>query len=157
MCNRPRMTKAKATAPSKLRIMLVGGGARSHALGEALLRSPSVGTILFAPGTSGLERRGFRTLPVASQDFLGLAEPGQSSAPMDPEVRQRQFLRIIGRLIELRDYLEIGLLEDLHWMDPASQALNSNPSCPESKAAVAKRVVRSMFWVRGELGDGPQP
>ena len=40
-------------------------------------------------------------------DFLGLAEPGQSSVPTAPEVRQREFLRIIGRLIELRDYLEI--------------------------------------------------
>ncbi|MCO4761611.1 MAG: phosphoribosylamine--glycine ligase [Myxococcales bacterium] len=56
------------------RVMLVGGGARSHALAEALRRSPSVATVLLAPGTSGLERRGYRTLPVASQDLLGLAE-----------------------------------------------------------------------------------
>ncbi len=56
------------------RIMIVGGGARSHALGEALLRSPSVASVCFAPGTSGLERRGFVTLPVASQDLRGLAE-----------------------------------------------------------------------------------
>ena len=44
-------------------------------------------------------------------DFLGLAEPGQTVAAVDPEVRQREFLRILERIIELRDYLEIGLLD----------------------------------------------
>lgn len=68
----PIQTSPKSSVGA--RVMLVGGGARSHALGEALKRSPSVATVLFAPGTSGLERRGFRTLPVASQDLVGLAE-----------------------------------------------------------------------------------
>jgi phosphoribosylamine---glycine ligase len=54
--------------------MIVGGGARSHALGMALLASPSVGLVEYAPGTSGLERRGFATVPVSSQDFPGLVE-----------------------------------------------------------------------------------
>lgn len=56
------------------RILLVGGGARSHALGELLLASPSVATVEFAPGTSGLERQGFATVAVSSQDFPGLVE-----------------------------------------------------------------------------------
>ncbi len=59
---------------SGARVLVVGGGARSHALGEALRASPSVGLVRFAPGTSGLERRGFETVPVSSQDFVGLAE-----------------------------------------------------------------------------------
>lgn len=58
----------------KARVLIVGTGARNHALGEALRRSPSVGKVVFAPGTSGLERLGFETAPVASQDFDGLVE-----------------------------------------------------------------------------------
>ena len=50
----------------KARVLIVGGGARSHTLGEALKASPSVGKVVFAPGTSGLERLGYETIPVAS-------------------------------------------------------------------------------------------
>lgn len=64
----PRLGKGHA------KVLIVGGGARSHALAEVLLASDSVGSVEFAPGTSGLERRGFATVPVASQDFAGLAE-----------------------------------------------------------------------------------
>lgn len=59
------------------KVLIVGGGARSHALGEAMLRSPSVGLVEFAPGTSGLERRGFATAPVSSQDIRSLVEHAQ--------------------------------------------------------------------------------
>ena len=54
--------------------MIVGGGARSHALGEALQASPSVGKVVFAPGTTGLEALGYETAPVASQDLPGLVD-----------------------------------------------------------------------------------
>jgi len=63
-----------AKRDSGAHVLLVGGGARSHALGLALANSPSVEKVVFAPGTSGLERRGWQTAPVASQDFKGLAE-----------------------------------------------------------------------------------
>jgi phosphoribosylamine---glycine ligase len=59
---------------AKASVLIVGGGARSHALGEALQGSPSVGRVVFAPGTSGLEARGFETAPVATQDLPGLVE-----------------------------------------------------------------------------------
>lgn len=59
------------------RVLVVGGGARSHALALALRASPSVGVVDFAPGTSGLERRGWQTLAVASQDLKGLAEAAE--------------------------------------------------------------------------------
>jgi len=55
-------------------VLIVGGGGRSHALGEALLASPSVGRVVFAPGTTGLEHLGYETAPVASQDLPGLVE-----------------------------------------------------------------------------------
>ncbi len=56
------------------RVLIVGGGGRSHALGDALLASPSVDRVIYAPGTSGLESLGFETAPVASQDLPGLVE-----------------------------------------------------------------------------------
>ncbi|PKN58184.1 MAG: phosphoribosylamine--glycine ligase [Deltaproteobacteria bacterium HGW-Deltaproteobacteria-14] len=56
------------------RVMIIGGGGRSHALGEALRQSPSVAQVVFAPGTSGLEWLGYETAPVASQDLPGLVE-----------------------------------------------------------------------------------
>ena len=62
------------TTPPAHRVLLVGGGARSHALALALKNSPTVAEVVFAPGTSGLERRGWPTAPVASQDLKGLAE-----------------------------------------------------------------------------------
>ena len=56
------------------KVMIVGGGGRGHALGEALKASPSVGKVVYAPGSSGLERLGYETAPVASQDLPGLVE-----------------------------------------------------------------------------------
>lgn len=59
---------------SGARVLIVGGGGRSHALGQALLASPSVSKVVYAPGTTGLEYLGYETVPVASQDFPGLVE-----------------------------------------------------------------------------------
>jgi len=56
------------------RVLIVGGGARGHALAERLLGSPDVERVAFAPGTSALERLGYTCHPVASQDFPGLVE-----------------------------------------------------------------------------------
>ncbi|MEZ4266946.1 MAG: phosphoribosylamine--glycine ligase [Myxococcota bacterium] len=60
--------------PGRARVLLIGGGARNHALAEALRNSPSVAEVVLAPGTSGLERRGYATAPVATQDLPGLVE-----------------------------------------------------------------------------------
>ena len=59
---------------SLAKVMIVGGGGRGHALGEALRCSPSVAKVVYAPGSSGLERLGYETAPVASQDLPGLVE-----------------------------------------------------------------------------------
>ena len=56
------------------RVLIIGGGARSHALGDAIAASPSVSQVVFAPGTSALEALGYATAPVASQDRPGLVE-----------------------------------------------------------------------------------
>ena len=58
----------------RARVLVIGGGARSHALGLALQQSPSVREVVFAPGTSGLEALGFESAPVATQDLAGLVE-----------------------------------------------------------------------------------
>lgn len=55
-------------------VLIIGGGARSHAIGEAMRASPSVGRVVFAPGTTGLEALGYQTAPVATQDIAGLVE-----------------------------------------------------------------------------------
>ena len=62
------------TVDGKARVIIMGGGARVHALAVALEASPSVGKVILAPGTTALERRGFTTAPVASMDFAGMAE-----------------------------------------------------------------------------------
>jgi class 3 adenylate cyclase/tetratricopeptide (TPR) repeat protein len=57
-------------------------------------------------------------------DFMGLSEPGYSSSTMDPEARQREFLRIAERLhAASADKPDVGLFEDMHWIDPASEAV----------------------------------
>ena len=56
------------------RVLVVGAGGRGHALGEALKASPSVKQVVYAPGTSGLERLGFETVPFPVQDIPGLVE-----------------------------------------------------------------------------------
>jgi class 3 adenylate cyclase/tetratricopeptide (TPR) repeat protein len=58
-------------------------------------------------------------------DFLGIAESGQRSPVSDPEARQREFLRVVERIIRARlGEVRVWLLEDLHWIDPASEAVD---------------------------------
>lgn len=41
-------------------VMVIGAGAREHALAKALLRSPRVGRVLVAPGNAGMEHDALR-------------------------------------------------------------------------------------------------
>src|SRR5689334_1330339 len=43
---------------ARRKVMVLGSGAREHALAKALLRSPSVARVLVAPGNGGLEEGG---------------------------------------------------------------------------------------------------
>jgi phosphoribosylamine---glycine ligase len=59
-----------------MRILVVGGGAREHALCWRLARDPGVDTVICAPGNAGIARR-FQTVPVDPTDpesLLALAE-----------------------------------------------------------------------------------
>jgi class 3 adenylate cyclase/tetratricopeptide (TPR) repeat protein len=61
-------------------------------------------------------------------DFLGVPDPQRPAPRMDPEARQRQLLDLTRRLIRAQSAREPGitLLEDLHWIDPASEAFLAN-------------------------------
>ena len=56
---------------SGLRVLVVGGGAREHALAWALSRSPSVGSVEAAPGNAGMAAH-VRLHPLAADDVGGL-------------------------------------------------------------------------------------
>jgi class 3 adenylate cyclase/tetratricopeptide (TPR) repeat protein len=57
-------------------------------------------------------------------DFLGVPDPARALPRMDPEARQRRLLTALERLIRARARGGPGVLlvEDLHWLDAASEA-----------------------------------
>ncbi len=58
-------------------------------------------------------------------DFLGVSDPEQLTAPMDPEARQRQLYTMVKRITQIRGRRvpAVTLFEDLHWFDGGSDAL----------------------------------
>jgi class 3 adenylate cyclase len=56
-------------------------------------------------------------------DFLGIPDPDRPAPSMDPEARQRQLVGLVQRLLRARSAREsaVLLIEDLHWLDPASE------------------------------------
>ena len=54
-----------------MRVLVVGGGGREHALAWALTKSPAVDSLLFAPGNAGMAALG-ECLPVGDSDVEGL-------------------------------------------------------------------------------------
>jgi predicted ATPase/class 3 adenylate cyclase len=61
-------------------------------------------------------------------DFLAVPDPERPAPRMDPEARQRQLLDLTRRLIRAQSARSPGvtLFEDLHWIDPASEAFVAN-------------------------------
>jgi adenylate cyclase len=57
-------------------------------------------------------------------DFFGVPDPERPAPRMDPEARQRQLFGVLRRSVQ-RDNTEgtvVTLIEDLHWLDGASEA-----------------------------------
>jgi len=67
------------------------------------------------------------TLPVLF-DFLGVGDPGRAAPQMAPEARERALFGAISRLVHARAAEGGGviLVEDLHWLDPGSEAFLAN-------------------------------
>ena len=56
-------------APSQMKVLVVGGGGREHALAWALAKSPSVREVLCAPGNAGIESVA-RCVPVKADEIV---------------------------------------------------------------------------------------
>jgi class 3 adenylate cyclase len=61
-------------------------------------------------------------------DFLAVPDPERPLQRIDPEARQRRLLDVIKRLIHAQSTRQpgISLYEDLHWLDPATEAFLAN-------------------------------
>jgi class 3 adenylate cyclase/tetratricopeptide (TPR) repeat protein len=75
-------------------------------------------------GTVLLLDESFRELLPLLFDFLGVPDPERPAPSMDPEARQRQLFGFVRRLVQARSVREpmLILVDDLHWIDPASDA-----------------------------------
>jgi class 3 adenylate cyclase len=67
---------------------------------------------------------GFRDVLPVLFDFLGVADPAQPAPRIEPEARQRQLQGVTRRLLQqaTADRPGLILIEDLHWLDGASEA-----------------------------------
>jgi phosphoribosylamine---glycine ligase len=63
-----------------MKVLVVGGGGREHALCWRLKRSPSVSEVICAPGNPGIARDA-RCIPVAAEDIDGLLRLAESEKP----------------------------------------------------------------------------
>ncbi|MBW2415841.1 MAG: AAA family ATPase [Deltaproteobacteria bacterium] len=84
--------------------------------------SPEAARNKIAAGLSRLDPALAEHIPFA-MDFLGVAEPGKELPQMEPEVRQREFLRYYRQTARSVG-LTVSLVEDVQWIDPASEAVS---------------------------------
>ncbi len=55
-------------------------------------------------------------------DFLGVPDPVRPSPEIEPEARQRRLLGVMKRIVGAQREPQVFLLEDLQWLDGASEA-----------------------------------
>ena len=64
-------------------------------------------------------QRALESLPLLL-DFLGVPDPAHPAPRLEPEVRQRQLIEVLRRMQAGAQRPTVTMLEDLHWLDPAS-------------------------------------
>src|ERR1700760_3866172 len=67
-------------ATSQMKVLVVGGGGREHALAWALAKAPSVREVICAPGNAGIESVA-RCVPVKADEIVKLAELADAERP----------------------------------------------------------------------------
>src|SRR5215211_8179509 len=70
----PDASRACRCPHDPLRVLVVGGGGREHALSWRLARSPSVADLLAAPGNPGIAHEVAECVPVEATDIDGIVE-----------------------------------------------------------------------------------
>jgi class 3 adenylate cyclase len=66
---------------------------------------------------------GFRPALPLLFDFFGAPDPDDPAPALDPDARQRQLFSVLRGVVQDEDAPSVTLIEDLHWLDPASEAL----------------------------------
>ena len=56
------------------KVMVIGSGAREHALAETFLRSAAVEEVVVVPGNAGMQSVGIRTINHDMMDVAGLRD-----------------------------------------------------------------------------------
>lgn len=51
-----------------MKLLVIGGGGREHAIAKKLLCDPKVVTVFCAPGNPGMQQDGIKTVPIAEED-----------------------------------------------------------------------------------------
>ncbi|KRM78425.1 phosphoribosylamine-glycine ligase [Lapidilactobacillus dextrinicus DSM 20335] len=59
------------------KVLIIGSGAREHAIARAFQQSPKVMAVYAAPGNDGMRREGIMTLPIVETDFSSLIVAAQ--------------------------------------------------------------------------------
>ena len=127
-----------------MRILIVGGGGREHALAWKLAQSPRCEAILAAPGNAGTADLG-ENLPIHDSDIDGIRAAAQS---------HRIDLVVIGPEAPLA----AGLVDALAQRDILAFGPTREAARIESSKWFAKKIMQSagVPHARGELFDTPQ-
>lgn len=56
------------------KVLVIGSGAREHALAQTFLKSPQVDEVLVAPGNDGMQEAGLTRLPIDANDIVALVQ-----------------------------------------------------------------------------------